>query len=184
MATARWSGADEATLLMGCRSSRTQKHGFEVNEEFAGHCQVFDDKFKLGLFPAELEGVQFILWRYIENEIEGVGSSSTIFTGEKSCPSRSTRLCAAQGAQVLGAAVSISACATRQLLAQLKQRLLPFEKCWPQNRTCSKPARVSWTSIFTGCSPTSFTRPLPSARRAFSTRPLYQRMGKIKADTF
>ena len=28
-------------------------------------------KLKLDLFPAELEGVQSILWRYIENEIEG-----------------------------------------------------------------------------------------------------------------
>ena len=28
-------------------------------------------KLKLGLFPAELEGVQSILWRHIENEVEG-----------------------------------------------------------------------------------------------------------------
>jgi glutathione S-transferase len=33
--------------------------------------KYLDQKLKLGLFPAEREGVQSILWRYIENEIEG-----------------------------------------------------------------------------------------------------------------
>jgi glutathione S-transferase len=33
--------------------------------------KYLDQKLALGLFPAEREGVQSILWRYIENEIEG-----------------------------------------------------------------------------------------------------------------
>ena len=33
--------------------------------------KYLDQKLKLGLFPAEREGVQSLLWRYIENEIEG-----------------------------------------------------------------------------------------------------------------
>jgi len=33
--------------------------------------KYLDQKFKLGLFPAAQEGVQSILWRTIENEIEG-----------------------------------------------------------------------------------------------------------------
>jgi glutathione S-transferase len=33
--------------------------------------KYLDAKFKLNLFPAEREGEQAILWRYIENEIEG-----------------------------------------------------------------------------------------------------------------
>jgi len=33
--------------------------------------KYLDAKFKLGLFPRELEGIQSILWRYIENEVEG-----------------------------------------------------------------------------------------------------------------
>jgi glutathione S-transferase len=33
--------------------------------------KYLDQKFKLGLFPAALEGVQSIVWRTIENEIEG-----------------------------------------------------------------------------------------------------------------
>lgn len=33
--------------------------------------KYLDRKLELGLFPAEREGVQSILWRYIENDIEG-----------------------------------------------------------------------------------------------------------------
>ena len=33
--------------------------------------KYLDKKFDLGLFPPESEGVQSILWRYIENKIEG-----------------------------------------------------------------------------------------------------------------
>jgi glutathione S-transferase len=33
--------------------------------------RYLDQKLKLGLFPAAQEGLQFILWRVIENEIEG-----------------------------------------------------------------------------------------------------------------
>src|SRR5215813_666248 len=46
---------------------------FEVNEESQVIAKYIDSKFKLGLFPWELEGVQSILWRYIESEIEGLG---------------------------------------------------------------------------------------------------------------
>lgn len=35
--------------------------------------KYLDDKFTLSLFPASWEGVQFLLWRYFENEVEAVG---------------------------------------------------------------------------------------------------------------
>lgn len=44
---------------------------FEVNDDSQVIAKYLEDKFQLGLFPRELEGVQSILWRYIENEIEG-----------------------------------------------------------------------------------------------------------------
>jgi glutathione S-transferase len=51
------------------------RDGREVLFEVADDSQVIgkylDLKFNLGLFPADLEGVQSIIWRYIENEIEG-----------------------------------------------------------------------------------------------------------------
>jgi len=53
------------------------KYGKAVVFETDDHSQVIakylDDKFQLGLFPRELEGVQSLLWRYIENDVEGFG---------------------------------------------------------------------------------------------------------------
>jgi glutathione S-transferase len=46
---------------------------FEINEESQVIAKYLDNKFELGLFPPELRGVQSILWRYIENEVEGLG---------------------------------------------------------------------------------------------------------------
>jgi len=44
---------------------------FEVSDESQVIAKYLDQKLGLGLFPAELEGVQSILWRFIENEVEG-----------------------------------------------------------------------------------------------------------------
>ncbi len=44
---------------------------FEVNEDSQVIAKYLDDKFKLGLFPQKWCDVQSILWRNIENEIEG-----------------------------------------------------------------------------------------------------------------
>ena len=45
---------------------------FETGENTQVIGKYLDQKLKLGLFPAELEGEQSILWRYIENDIEGL----------------------------------------------------------------------------------------------------------------
>jgi glutathione S-transferase len=51
------------------------RHGknvvFELNDDSQVIAKYLDKELGLGLFPSELEGVQSILWRYIENEIEG-----------------------------------------------------------------------------------------------------------------
>jgi len=44
---------------------------FEVHEETQVIGKYLDSKLGLGLFPSELEGVQSILWRFIESEVEG-----------------------------------------------------------------------------------------------------------------
>ncbi|HVV02408.1 MAG TPA: glutathione S-transferase [Verrucomicrobiae bacterium] len=44
---------------------------FEVAEDSQVIAKYLDAKLKLGLFPWDIEGVQSILWRYIEGEIEG-----------------------------------------------------------------------------------------------------------------
>ncbi len=44
---------------------------FEVGDDSQVIAKYLDSKLRLGLFPRELEGVQSILWRFIENEVEG-----------------------------------------------------------------------------------------------------------------
>jgi glutathione S-transferase len=44
---------------------------FEVSEESQVIAKYLDTELCLGLFPWKLEGVQSVLWRYIESEIEG-----------------------------------------------------------------------------------------------------------------
>ena len=46
---------------------------FETGEDSQVVAKYLDAKFQLGLFPRELEGVQSLLWRHIENEVEGCG---------------------------------------------------------------------------------------------------------------
>jgi glutathione S-transferase len=52
------------------------KHGRNVLFETDDFSQVLakylDETLHLGLFPADLEGQQSIIWRYIENEVEGM----------------------------------------------------------------------------------------------------------------
>jgi glutathione S-transferase len=44
---------------------------FELNDDSQVIAKYLDEELGLGLFPPGLEGVQSILWRFIENEIEG-----------------------------------------------------------------------------------------------------------------
>jgi glutathione S-transferase len=44
---------------------------FEISDDSQVIAKYLDARLQLGLFPRELEGVQSLLWRFIENEIEG-----------------------------------------------------------------------------------------------------------------
>lgn len=46
---------------------------FETQDDSQVIAKYLDNKFELGLFPRELRGLQSIVWRYIENEVEGLG---------------------------------------------------------------------------------------------------------------
>lgn len=46
---------------------------FELNDDSQVVAKYLDEELELDLFPAKWRGVQSILWRYIENEIEGAG---------------------------------------------------------------------------------------------------------------
>jgi len=44
---------------------------FETGENSQVIAKYLDDRLQLGLFPHALDGLQDIVWRYIENEVEG-----------------------------------------------------------------------------------------------------------------
>jgi glutathione S-transferase len=46
---------------------------FEIDDDSQVVAKYLDNKHQLGLFPREWAGVQSVIWRHIENEIEGVG---------------------------------------------------------------------------------------------------------------
>lgn len=46
---------------------------FETGDDSQVIAKYLESKFGLGLFPAGFEGVQSILWRHIESEVEGAG---------------------------------------------------------------------------------------------------------------
>ena len=46
---------------------------FETDDHSQVIAKYLDVKLQLGLFPRELEGVQSLLWRYFESEVEGFG---------------------------------------------------------------------------------------------------------------
>src|SRR5579863_7493908 len=61
---------------------------FEMSEESQVIAKYIDEKLHLSLFPWELEGVQSLIWRHIESEIEGRGFKlNDIFWQKQNPPS-------------------------------------------------------------------------------------------------
>lgn len=46
---------------------------FEAAEDTQVIAKYLDDKLQLGLFPPRLEGIQSLIWRHLESEVEGAG---------------------------------------------------------------------------------------------------------------
>ncbi len=44
---------------------------FEISDDSQVIAKYLDEELELGLFPSQWRGVQSVLWRFIENEIEG-----------------------------------------------------------------------------------------------------------------
>ena len=102
---------------------------FEVSEDSQVIAKYIDSKLKLGLFPWELEGVQSILWRYIENEIEGIGFKlNDIFWQEMVPASDRLRFLRHKERKFGRGCIDQWRSEQKQLLSQLEQRLVPFEE--------------------------------------------------------
>jgi glutathione S-transferase len=102
---------------------------FEISEESQVIAKYLDSKLRLGLFPRELEGVQSILWRHIENEIECVAFKLTdIRWKEIVPPSDQLRFLRHKERKFGRGCLDQWREREGELLRQLEQRLIPFEE--------------------------------------------------------
>lgn len=102
---------------------------FEVSEDSQVIAKYIDSRFDLGLFPRELEGVQSILWRYIESEIEGPAFRlNDIYWKEMVPASDQLRFLRHKERKFGRGCIGEWRAQKNELLAQLEQRLLPFEE--------------------------------------------------------
>ena len=102
---------------------------FEVNEESQVIAKYIDSKFDLGLFPWELEGVQSILWRYIEGEIETIGFKLNDIHWRELVPASDRLRFLRHKERKFGRdCIDQWRANKKPMLQQLAQRLIPFEE--------------------------------------------------------
>jgi glutathione S-transferase len=102
---------------------------FEVSEESQVIAKYLDAKFGLGLFPWELEGVQSILWRHIENEIESIGFKLNDIYWREMVPTSDRLLFLRHKERKFGrGCINEWRTNKKPMLQQLTQRLIPFEE--------------------------------------------------------
>lgn len=102
---------------------------FETGDDSQVIAQYLDKKFNLNLFPAGLEGVQSILWRYIENEIEGPCFKLTDIRWREIMPKPDQLLFLRHKERKFGrGCLDQWRAQESELLAQLERQLVPFEE--------------------------------------------------------
>lgn len=102
---------------------------FEVSDDSQVISKYLDDKLHLGLFPWRLEGVQSILWRHIENEIEGLCFKLNDIYWEKVVPGTDRLRFLRHKERKFGRGCIEQWRAQRKsMLTALKDKLVPFEE--------------------------------------------------------
>ena len=109
------------------------RHGksviFEVSDDSQVIAKYLDTKLQLGLFPWTLEGVQGIIWRYIESEIEGpCFRLNDIYWREVVPASEQVAFLRHKERKFGRGCIEQWRAQQKELLAQLEQRLVPFEE--------------------------------------------------------
>jgi glutathione S-transferase len=102
---------------------------FEVDANSQVIAKYLDSRLNLGLFPWELEGVQSILWRYIEDEIEGLGFRlNDVYWKEYLPPEEHMDFIRHKERKFGRGCLDDWKRRRPELLAQLEQKLIPFEE--------------------------------------------------------
>jgi len=102
---------------------------FEVSEDSQVIGKHLDSKLGLGLFPWELEGVQSIVWRYIESEIEGLAFRlNDVYWQELVPASDRLRFLRHKERKFGRGCMDDWRSQRKQMLTQLELKLMPFEE--------------------------------------------------------
>jgi glutathione S-transferase len=102
---------------------------FEVSEHSQVIAKYLDDKLGLGLFPRELDGLQSIVWRCIENEIEGLGFKLNDIYWREFLPNSEALMFLRHKERRFGrGCIDQWKAQQKDLLYRLEQRLVPFEE--------------------------------------------------------
>ena len=102
---------------------------FETGEDSQVVGKYLDQKLGLSLFPAELEGEQSIIWRYIENDIEGLTFKLNDAYNRENVRKPDQLSYIRQKERKFGRGCLNQRLADSKFLqAQLADRLLPFEE--------------------------------------------------------
>lgn len=109
------------------------RDGREVIFETDGDSQVIakylDQKLGLDLFPRKYEGLQDILWRYFENEVEGIGFKLNDIYWEEMVPKSDRLLFLRHKERKFGrGCIDAWRAHQKQLVAELEKILLPCEE--------------------------------------------------------
>ena len=109
------------------------RDGSKVIFETDGNSQVIakylDFKLKLGLFPAEWEGVQSVLWRYVENDIEEMAFKlNDIYWRENVPPAEHLAYQRHKERKFGRGCLDQWRRDQKTMVAELTRRLLPFEE--------------------------------------------------------
>jgi glutathione S-transferase len=102
---------------------------FELGDESQVIAKYLDSKLRLDLFPRELEGVQSILWRFIENEVEGATFRlNDIYYKEHMPPAQQLQYLRFKERKFGRGCVQQWRSGQRALLKRLTELLVPFEE--------------------------------------------------------
>jgi glutathione S-transferase len=154
---------------------------FEMGDDTQVIAKYIDAKYALGLFPAELEGVQSILWRHLENEVEGVGFKLNDIYWKEFVPADDHLRFLRHKERKFGRGCLDQWRAMRpQLLAQLEERLLPYEEMLTYKPFLldDRPRFVDF-DLYGMLGNFLFTRHYQLPKAHNHLRAWYRRMGKI-----
>jgi glutathione S-transferase len=102
---------------------------FESGDDTQDVAKYLDAKLKLGLFPPAREGVQFILWRYFEHEVEAVGFKLNDIYFKEFVPRADQLPFLRHKERKFGrGCIDQWRAQQKNLLAELEQKLLPCEQ--------------------------------------------------------